>query len=205
MTCALAHAADPGGSCQTVIVVRPAASAVNPPAGPGASVAVPGGSAGSARHGSPGPATVSPRLPASTIAAVPPGPKEAELGVAPFSRSGGDRAQWLPLSADQAATRLAAGPVPATSSATVLLAVLVSLSTCTGWPARAAGSAGPAACQVPPVPAKMPAVPGWLQVPPSSGCPDGLNAAAVRSCSPQRRPGAVAARDRWVARVVQLV
>ena len=205
MACALAHAADPGASCQTVIVVRPAASALNPPAGPGASVAVPGGSAGSARHGAPGPATVSPRLPFSTIAAVSPGPKDAELGVAPFSRSGGDRAQWLPLSADQAASRLAAGPVPATSSATVLLAVLVSLSTCTGWLARAAGSAGPAACQVPPVPAKMPAVPGWLQVPPSSGVPGGANAAAVRSCSPQRRPGGVAARDRCVARVVQLV
>ena len=143
MACALAHAADPGASCQTVIVVRPAASASNPPAGPGASVAVPGGSAGSARHPAPGPATVSPRLPFSTIAAVPPGPKEAEFSAASFSRSGGDRAQWLPPSEDQAASRVAAGPVPAASSATVPLAVLVSLSTCTGWLARAAGSEGP--------------------------------------------------------------
>ena len=166
---------------------------------------MPGGSAGSARHGAPGPATVWPRLPFSTIAAVSPGPKDAELSVAPFSRSGGDRAQWLPLSEDQAASRLAAGPVPAASSATVPLAVLVSRSTCTGWLARAAGSAGPAACQVPPVPAKMPAVPGWLHVPPSSGCPDGPNAAAVRFCSPQLRPAGVAARDRCVARAVQLV
>lgn len=128
MACALAHAADPAASCQTVIVVRPAASASNPPAGPGASVAVPGGSAGGARHPAPGPAMVSPRLPFSTIAAVSPGPKEAELSAASFSRSGGDRAQWLPPSEDQAASRLAAGPAPAASSATVPLAVLVSLS-----------------------------------------------------------------------------
>ena len=94
-----------------------------------------------------GPATVSPRLPFSTIAAVSPGPKEAELSAASFSRSGGDRAQWLPPSEDQAASRAAAGPVPAASSATVPLAVLVSLSTCTGWLARAAGSGG--SCCVP--------------------------------------------------------
>src|SRR5580704_2010321 len=205
MAWALAHAADPGASCQTVIVVRPAASASKPPAGPGASVAVPGGSAGSARHPAPAPATVSPRLPFSTIAAVSPGPKEAELSAAPFSRNGSDRAQWPPPSEDHAASRVAAGPVPAASSAAVPLAVLVSLSTCTGWVARAAGSGGPAACQVPPVLAKMPAVPGWPQVPASMGVPGGANAAAVRFCSPQRRPGAVAARDRWVARVVQLV
>jgi hypothetical protein len=116
MACALAQAADPGASCQTVIVVRPAASASNPPTGPGASVAVPGGSAGSARHPAPGPATVSPRPPGSTIAAVSPGPKEAELSAAPFSRSGSDRTQWLPPSEDQAASKLAAGPVPAASS-----------------------------------------------------------------------------------------
>ena len=205
MACALAQAADPGASCQMVIVVRLVASASNPPAGPAASVTVPGGSAGSSRHEVPGPATVWPRLPFSTIAAVSPGPKDAELTAAPSSRSGGDRAQWLPLSADQAASRLAAGPVPAASSATVLLAVLVSRSTCTGWLARAAGRTGPAACQVPPVPAKMPTAPGWLHVPASRGIPGGANAAAVRFCSPQRRPGGVAARDRCVARVVQLV
>jgi hypothetical protein len=205
MDCALAHAGDPGASCQTVILVRSTASAWSAPAGPAASVAVPGGSAGSARHRAPGPATVWPRLPLSMIAVVSLGPKDAELSAAPFSRSGGDRTQWLPPSEDQAASRLAAGPVPAASSAMVLLAVLVSLSTWTGWLAKAAGSAGPAACQVPPVAAKMPAVPGWLHVPPSSGCPDGLNAAAVRFCSPQLRPGGVAPRDRCVAMAVQLV
>src|SRR5260370_25799716 len=131
MTCALAHAADRGASCQTVILVRATASASNPPAGPTASVAVPGGSAGSARHGAPGPATARPRLPVSMIAAASPGPKDAELGAAPFSRSDGDRVQWLPPSGDQATTRLASVPVPATSSARVLLAVLVSRSTCT--------------------------------------------------------------------------
>ena len=206
MACALAHAADPGASCQTVIVVRPAASASNPPAGPGASVAVPGGSAGSARHGAPGPATVSPRLPFSTIAAVPPGPKDAELSVAPFSRSGGDRAQWLPLSADQAASRLAAGPVPAASSATVPLAVLVSRSTVHGLAGQGGGQRGPGC---------VPGAAGAGEDARGSRvaaacrraavCPDGVNAAAVRFCSPQRRPGGVAARDRWVARVVQLV
>ncbi len=129
MTCVSAHAVDPGTSCQAVILVRSTASASNPPAGPAASAAVPGGSAGRARHGTPGPATASPRLPFSTIAAVSPGPKDAELSAAPFSRSGGDRTQWLPLSEDQAASRLAAGPVPVASSATVPLCVLVSLST----------------------------------------------------------------------------
>src|SRR4029077_16183936 len=133
MTCALAHAADTRATCQTVILVRFTASAVNPPAGPAASVAVPGGSAGSARHGAPGPAMASPRLPFSTIAAASPGPKDAELGAVPFSRSAGDRTQWLPLSEDQAASRVLAGPVPAASSAIVLLFVLVSLSTWTGW------------------------------------------------------------------------
>ena len=121
MTCVLAQAADPGASCQTVIVVWWTASASNPPAGPAASVAVPGGSAGSARHGAPGPAMASPRLPFSTIAAASPGPNDAELGAVPFSGSGGERTQWRPLSEDQAASRVVAGPVPAVSSATVLL------------------------------------------------------------------------------------
>ena len=171
MTWILAQACRPGRAARRSACRgrRPARRVA--PAGPAASVAVPGGSAGSARHGAPGLVTVSPRLPLSTIAAVSPGPKDAELSAAPFSRSGGDRIQWLPPSEDQAASRLAAGPVPAASSAIMPLAVLVSLSTWTGWLARAAGSAGPAACQVPPVPAKMPAVPGWPQLPPSSGMP----------------------------------
>ena len=51
-----------------VILVRATASASNPPAEPAASVAVPGGSAGSARHRAPGPATAWPRPPFSMIA-----------------------------------------------------------------------------------------------------------------------------------------
>ena len=64
-------------------------------------------------------------LPFSTIAAAPVGPKAVEVSVAPLSLSGGDRVQWLPLSADQAASTLAAGPLPAFSSATVRVAVRV--------------------------------------------------------------------------------
>ena len=73
---------------------------------------------------------ISLRLPLRIIAAVLPGPKDAEIGVAAFMWSGGDRDQWLPLSADQAARRLASGPVPASRRTAVPLAVLVSLSTC---------------------------------------------------------------------------
>src|SRR5260370_40468364 len=117
MTCALARAADRGASCQTVILVRATASASNPPAGPAASVAVPGGSAGSARHGAPGPETARPRLPVSLTEAASPGPKDAEFGAALFSRSERHRVYWLPLAGDQAPTRPASGPVAATASA----------------------------------------------------------------------------------------
>ena len=60
---------------------------------------------------------ISPRFAVVMTAAVPPGPKEAEESAAPCRGSGGDRVQWPPPSADQAASRLAAGPVPAVSSA----------------------------------------------------------------------------------------
>ena len=57
MACVVVQAAEPGASCQMVSVVRSTASASSSaPAGPGARVAVPGGSAGSARHVAPGPA-----------------------------------------------------------------------------------------------------------------------------------------------------
>ena len=73
------------------------------------------------------------------------------------------------------------------------------------WSASAAGRRGPAACQVPLLAAKMPAVPGWLHVPASSGTPAGVNAAAVRLRRPQWRPGGVAARVRRLVRVLHLV
>src|SRR5258708_16777680 len=201
MTWILAHAVDRGVSCQMVIRVRFTASAVSSAAGPRAIVVVRGGRDGSARHVAPGPVMVSPWPLVSTIAVAPPGPKEADIGRVLVSRSGGDSAQRGLLPAVQAARRV----LPAASNATVPLGVLVSLSTCTCWVAREAGRVGPAACQVPLVSAKMPAVPGWEQVPARSGCPAGLTAAAVRLSSPQRLPGAVAARVRRLARVLHLV
>ena len=82
-----AHEPPPGGSRQTASLVPWAASASHPPAGPGASVAVPGGSLGSARQG-PVAATVAARLPFSTIATVPPGADDADVSLAPCSGSG---------------------------------------------------------------------------------------------------------------------
>ena len=93
MVWVVAHVGEPGVSCQMVSLVRWTASASNPPAGPGASVAVPGGGAGSVRQVAPVPAKVSVRFPFSTIAAVPPGPKEAEVSFAPLRLNGGDRDQ----------------------------------------------------------------------------------------------------------------
>src|ERR1035438_1965915 len=200
MAWAAFQAGEPGASCQMVSLVRCTASASIPPAGPGASVAVPAGSAGRVRHEVAVLVMVAAWLPFSIIAAVPAGPNDVAVTALPFSRNAGDRVQWLVLSADQAARRLVAGPVPAASRASMLSAVLVSLSTVMGWRARVAGSCGPAACQVPPLAAKTPAVPGWLQPPASRGSPDGVNAAAVRPCSPQCLPAGVTARDRWAAK-----
>ena len=87
------HAAVPGPSCQTVSVARWTANASNPPEGPGASVAVPAGSPGSDRHAAPAPVMVAARPPVRTSAVAPPGPKDAEASLAPWSRKGGDRAQ----------------------------------------------------------------------------------------------------------------
>jgi hypothetical protein len=113
MACVLAHTALPGASCQTVSVERLTARASAAAPGPGARVAVPGGSGGSGRQGEPVLVMMSPRFPARMIAAVPPGPNDAEIRAAPLSGSGGDSVQWPPSSADQAASRLAAGSVPA--------------------------------------------------------------------------------------------
>src|SRR5580704_6711036 len=52
--------------------------------------------------------------------------------------------------------------------------------------------AGPAACQLPPCSAKMPAVPGRLQPPASIGTSARAKVAAVRPVSPQSCPAGVA-------------
>ena len=183
IVCTVVQVAAPGDACQTVSVARCTASAVTAPPGPGASVTVPGGSAGSGCHWLPALVMVSPRRPVRMTAAVPPGPNDAEVRAAPRSGSGGESAQWPPLPADQAVSRLAAGPVPAASSAAVCFAVWVSLRTVMSCRARAPGRTGPAACQVPFASAKMPAVPGRAQAPPTRGIPDGVKEAAVRSAA----------------------
>ena len=82
---------------------------------------------------------------------VPRGPDDAEVSFAPFSRKGSDSAQWLPLPAVQAASRLVSDPALAASRAVVRPAVLASMSTVMFSRASAGGSLGPAACQVAPV------------------------------------------------------
>src|SRR5215470_10011824 len=71
------------------------------------------------------------------------------------------------------------------------------------WRASAAGTAGPAACQPPPLSAKMPATPGRAQPAASIGAPDTPKAAAVSPVTPQARPAGVAARARALDRRVQ--
>lgn len=132
----------------------------------------PGGSGGSGRQRVLALAIMSARFPGMMIAAVPPGPNDAEADIAPLSLSRGDGVQHLP-SADQVARRLAVGPVPAASSAARPWAVRISRRTVTSWRARAAGTAGPVACQFPSERMKMPAVPGRAQAPASTGIPDG--------------------------------
>src|SRR5215831_3641702 len=131
MVWAAAHAAPPRGSCHTASLVRWTARASHPPAGPGASVTVPGGSAGSCDHEPAGPVMVCAWFPVSTTATLPPGPDDAEVSLAPCSGSGGDRAQWVPPPVDQAASRRVAVPEPAASRAMVVPAVVVSRSTVT--------------------------------------------------------------------------
>lgn len=96
-------------------------------------------------------------------------------------------------------------PLPALSSATVSLAVWVSLRTVTAWWATAPGRPGPADCQIPFLAVKMPTVPARLQVPASNGPAEEANTAAVRLSRPQRRPGGVAASVRWLVIVLHLV
>ena len=76
-----------------VSLVRWTARASNPPEGPGASVAVPAGRAGSDRHAAPAPVMVSARFPVRTSAAAPLEPKDAEVSSAPWNRTTGDSAQ----------------------------------------------------------------------------------------------------------------
>ena len=147
MTWALPHDVPRGARCQTVSVPRWTARASAAPPGPGARAAVPAGSGGSGCHRAPAPVMTWPRFPAM-IAAVPAGPNDAEVRAVPCSGRGGDRVQWLP-SADRAASRLAADPLPAVSSAVRSCPVRVSLTTVICCPASAEGTAGPAGCQVP--------------------------------------------------------
>ena len=99
------------------------ASASYPDPGPGASVAVPGGTAGSARHAWPGPAMVSARLPPVSTQRLPDGPNPD--AVTPPTPTGADTVQRPPC--DQAASR----SVPAASSAVSPPGTAASPSTCT--------------------------------------------------------------------------
>ena len=106
MVCVAAQVAPPGASRQAASLVRWTARATHPPVGPGASVTVPGGSAGSGRHAAAAPVMVSPRPPVSTIATAPPGPNDADVSLALWSGSGCERAQWAPPSVDEVAKDL---------------------------------------------------------------------------------------------------
>src|SRR5580658_1714553 len=65
--------------------------------------------------------------------------------------------------------------------------------TCTWSPPNAAGSAGPAACHVPPLSAKTPATPRRAQLPPAIGVSLTPNDTASTPARPQACPGADAA------------
>jgi hypothetical protein len=95
MVCAAAHAAAPGVSRQMVSLVRWTVRASQPPAGPGASVAAPGGRLGSSCQEPVELVMVSARPLLNTMAA-PLGPSDAERRVAPWSGSGWDRCQCSP-------------------------------------------------------------------------------------------------------------
>src|SRR6516164_2673108 len=99
-----AHAAPPCGSRQMASLAPWTARASQPPAGPGASVAVPGGRAGSGCHAPAGPVMACAWFPVSTAATLPPGPDEADVSLAPCSGSGGDTVQRAPPPVDQAAS-----------------------------------------------------------------------------------------------------
>src|SRR5689334_22635883 len=122
-----------GASCQMVSLVRWTVRASHPPLAPGARVAVAGGRAGSGRQERTAGLMVWAWWPVRVMAAAPLGPNEVEVTFAPRSGSGSDSDQWAPLSVDQAASRCAADPVPAASSAVVVPVVVVSRSTVTFW------------------------------------------------------------------------
>ncbi len=119
MTCALVQAWAPGAARQTVSWVPCTARAFQPPDGPGASVAVPGGSTGSGRH-EPAVLIVAARRWLRVRARLPSAAGDADVREAPFSGSGGDSVQCAAPSVDHAASRRAAGPLPAASSAVVV-------------------------------------------------------------------------------------
>src|ERR1700742_3354325 len=193
----------PAPSRQSANVVVCAVSASTRPPGPRISAAADAGSRGSARHGDPGPARVSPWPPGSRTATAVPGPNDIDRRPPAPMRSGADRAH--PLGCDQAVTRLALAPDPACSSATTPLPAALSPSTSMSWPASDRGTAGPAACQLPPRSVKTPAVPGRLQLPASIGSVAGPKAAAVKPVSPQACPAAVRVTARTLASRVHLV
>src|SRR5271167_2156624 len=95
MTWILAQVVPPGACCQTVRVPPRTARASAVPPGPAASVAVPGGSGGSGCQDDPALA-IAPWFAVVMIAAVPPGPNDAEVRAPPWRGSGGDRVQWPP-------------------------------------------------------------------------------------------------------------
>ena len=194
-----------GPSRQSANVLACAASASTVPPGPRASAAAHAGSTGSTRHDDPGPASVAPWPPFRITPAVFPGPKDvARSGAVPM-RSGADRVQARPLPSGQAAIRLVSAPDPARSSATTLPPAAVSRTTSISSPASGPGTAGPAACQLPPRSAKMPAIPVRLQFAASIGTPGPPNAAAVRPPTPQALPAGVAASAAALARRVHVV
>ena len=90
---------------------------------------------------------------------------------------------------------MAADPAPTDSSAIRRPPAMVRRSTVTGWPARDAGSAGPAARQRPDSKANIPAAPALVQAPAIMGIPAGLNATAVSPLSPHARPAAEPVTD----------
>ncbi len=161
-------------------------------------MAVHRGSAGSARHDAPGPARVAARAAFRMMPTEPPGPIAVDRTIP--VRSGAERVHRLP--SYQAAMVLASGPRPACSSATRPVPAEASRST--SMSARTFGTAGPAACQRPPLSVKMPAKAGRLQPVPSTGAVPGTgalalpNATAVRPVTWQAWPAGVAASARAV-------
>src|SRR6516225_6552596 len=176
-----------GASRQSVNVLAWAAIASTCPPGPRASVAAHLGSAGSVRHDAPGPARVAACVAFRMMPTEPPGPIAVDR-TDPV-RSGAERVHRVP--SYQPAMVPASGPRPTCSSATRPVPAEASRSTSTSSPAF--GTAGPAACQRPPLSVKMPAKAGRPQPVPSTGAPALPNATAVRPVTWQGLPAGVAA------------